>query len=90
MSGTIYIDPNKVEEKAGEIENTGKLIGTTMEEVNALVKSLGADWQDEVQVDYANAFNKLKEAYESFSKVIPSYAAEARSHAETMRRIGKS
>lgn len=84
----IYIDPNKVDENANEIERLGTQMKAKMEEVNSKVKSLRADWQDDVQVDYDAEFAKLVASFESFSEIIPSYAAEAHAHADTMRRIG--
>ena len=84
----IYIDPNKVDENANEIERLGTQMKAKMEEVNSKVKSLRADWQDDVQVDYDAEFAKLVASFESFSENIPSYAAEAHAHADTMRRIG--
>lgn len=90
MSGSIYIEPNKVDENADEIVKLGKKMLSQMEEVNSRVKSLRADWQDDVQVDYEAEFAKLKGSFESFAEVIPSYAAEAHAHAESMRRIGHS
>lgn len=86
---SIYIEPNKVDENATMIENLGKRMRTKMEEVNAKVKSLRADWQDDVQVDYDAEFSKLVSSFESFAETIPSYAAQARAHAEQMRRIGQ-
>ena len=90
MSGSIYIEPNKVDEHASEIEKLGTKMRAQMEEVNSKVKSLRADWQDDVQVDYDAEFSKLVASFESFAETIPSYAAEAHAHADSMRRIGHS
>ena len=86
----ILIDPNKVDENANEIEKLGKQMRDQMEEVNSKVKSLSADWQDAVQVDYDAAFANLVAIFNSFAELIPEYAAEAHAHADTMRRIGMS
>ncbi len=90
MSGSIFIDPNKVDENASEIESLCTRMKAQMEEVNAKVKSLRADWQDDVQTDYDAEFAKLAAAFDSFSECIPSYAAEAHAHAASMRRIGQA
>lgn len=86
----IYIEPNKVDENATEIERLGKNMKAKMEEVNEKVKSLRADWQDDAQVDYDANFAKLVAVFDSFSEIIPNYAAEAHAHADNMRRIGHS
>ena len=86
----IYIDPNKVDENANEIERLGKAMKVKMEEVNAKVTSLRADWQDDSQADYDAEFKKLTESFNSLTESIPRYVSNAHTHAEEMRRIGKS
>ena len=84
----LYIDPNKVDENANQITSLGAKMQTAMNEVHAKVKSLSADWQDTVQVDYDAEFTKLANSFVSFAETLPSYAQEAHAHADQMRRIG--
>ena len=84
----IYIEPNKVDENASQIEKLGVQMQEKMQEVNAKVKSLRADWQDAVQEDYDAEFAKLVESFERFAETIPSYTKEAHAHADQMRSIG--
>ena len=85
----VFMDPGKLEEKANRIETLSKEMKTKMNEVNASVKSLRTDWEDDVQVDYEAEFTKLVNSFEGFANTIPAYAQTARDHAENMRRIGR-
>lgn len=85
----IYIEPNRVDENANQIENLGRQMSSKMQEINAKVKSLRNDWQDAVQENYDADFAKLVQNFEQFMEVIPPYAKEAHDHADQMRRIGK-
>lgn len=85
----IKIEPSKVESNADTIDSLGKQMQTQMETVYATVKSLNADWQDSVQVNWETDFTKLKRSFEELTEMIPTYTSEARGHAEQMRRIGR-
>ena len=84
----IMIEPQKVHDNANEIESLAKQMKTTMDELWEKVKSLRADWQDEVQTDFDSQFAKLAESFQSFTEQIPSYTAAAHKHADDMKRIG--
>lgn len=84
----IYIEPNKVDDYANQIENLGRQMQKKMAEVDSMVKSLRADWQDAVQEDYDTKFAKLSQLFQEFTEVIPPYANDAHEHAGLMRRIG--
>ena len=84
----IYIEPNKVDANADQITKLSTQMQKKMNEINATVKSLKADWQDAVQENYDEAFAKLVQSFESFTALIPNYANEAHAHADQMRRIG--
>lgn len=84
----ISINPASVIENANELERLGARMKAKMSEVNAKVKSLSGDWQDNAQRDYDATFNKLVAAFDSFAETIPAFANEARAHAEQMLKIG--
>ncbi len=85
----IYIEPNKVDENANQIERLGGQMQTKMQEIDAKVKSIRSDWQDAVQETYDADFAKLVQSFESFIEIIPPYAKEAHEHADKMRRLGQ-
>lgn len=90
MSETIMMVPEKVDAYADEIERLGKDMKLKMDEVHLIVKGLEKDWKDNVQVDYEAEFTKVAESFTSLSAEIPKFAANAREHAEYLRRIGNS
>ena len=85
----IKIDPNKVEEYAQEIEDLGGKMKSKMAELDAKVKSLRADWQDDAMNNYDQSFTKLQNEFDSLAAAIPQFAEEARQHAQAMRKIGQ-
>ncbi len=85
----IKITPEAVRELASELETLGKNMQATMNQVDAKVKGLRADWQDAVKENYDAEFEQLKQGFDSFvESSIPAYAREARDHADAMERIG--
>lgn len=85
----IKISPEAVRQHASELESLGKKMQTTMGQVDTKVKGLRADWKDAVQETYDAEFERLKQTFDSFvESSIPSYAREAKDHADAMERIG--
>ena len=88
MSGTILIDPGKVEEYAAQIESLAGQMKVKMGEVDAQVRSLKAVWEDQAMGSYEADFTKLSESFNELMQTIPPFVENAREHAQTMRRIG--
>lgn len=87
---STLINPDQVEAKADSMESLTRNMRAKVEQVHSLAKSMKEVWQDTAQEDYEADFTKLSQGFESFAEAIPEFIQRARSHADLMRKVGKS